>query len=385
MTGAFSMGSKEQITFEVIEQYRQGDISRKDAAMLLDCSERSIDRKARRIEDKGLIGLKHGNHGRPPKNQTPAEVLAQVETLLRSRYFDFNMTHSREMLIGREQLHVGYQTLRRLCHEKGLVKRKKKIRRKNKYHRERMASEGMMLQMDGSHHCWNGKDKWCLIAMIDDATSEIPYAEFFPSEDTLNCLKVLENVIASKGIPRIIYVDKAGWFGGNKRQEFSQFLRACEELGIQVIFANSPEAKGRIERAWQTFQDRLIPELRLNECASMEAANTYIWQKFLPDYWNRKNTVAPRKKLSRYQTIPDHMDITQICCLKENRQVRNDLTILYENGLYRIENKLLGAMRGKKVEIRTYWDKSWEAFYGRINLILKHLSPPRIGKGYIAS
>ncbi len=377
MDGDLVMGKNEQFVFSIIEEYRIGEISRKEASNVLGKSERTIDRLVKRIADKGLEGLVHGNKGRTPVNKTGSDLLTQVESLVKQKYFDFNMLHCHEMLQKNEHLDIGYQPFRRLCHDINAVKRKKKIRRKNKYHRDRMACEGMLLQMDGSHHQWNGKDKWCLIAMIDDATSQIPHAEFFKTEDTLNCLKVLESVIAKKGIPRSVYVDKAGWFGGTKRQEFSQFLRAAEELNINVIFANSPEAKGRIERAWQTFQDRLIPELRLSGLTTMEDANWYLWQNFLPNYWEKRNTVEPRKVTSKYQPIPSDMDTAQHCCLKEIRIVRNDLTILWDNNLYRIDNTFIGPVRGRRVEIRTYWDGNWQAFLGRIPLTLNKINQPR--------
>lgn len=383
MRGDIVMGKNEQFMYSIIDDYRTGKISRREASIIVGKSERTVDRLVKRIDEKGLEGLIHGNRGRSPKNKTPEEILLRVEALVKNKYFDFNMTHCREMLADCEEITLGYQPFRRLCHSINSVKRKRKIRRKNRYHRDRMACEGLLLQMDGSHHMWNGKDKWCLIGMIDDATSQIPYAEFFPTEDTLNCLKVLEAVIAAKGIPRAVYVDKAGWFGGTKRQEFSQFLRAAEELGINVIFANSPEAKGRIERAWQTFQDRLIPELRLYGKDSMQDANLYLWQHFLPNYWQKKLTVEPRQVKSKYEAIPLNMDIAQHCCLKEHRQVRNDLTISWENQLYKIDNRFVGPIKGRKVEIRTYWGGQWQVFLGRIPLALKPINPPR--KTYLAS
>ena len=383
MRGEIVMGKNEQFMFSVIEDYRTGKISRWEASLIVGKSERTVDRLVKRIDEKGLEGLMHGNKGRVPQNKTPRDVLVRVESLVKNKYFDFNMTHCREMMFEQEDLNLGYQPLRRLCHEINCVKRKKKIRRKNRYHRDRMACEGLLLQMDGSHHDWNGKERWCLIAMIDDATSQIPYAEFFPTEDTLNCLKVLEAVIAAKGIPRAVYVDKAGWFGGTKRQEFSQFLRATDELGINVIFANSAEAKGRIERSWQTFQDRLIPELRLYGKTTMQDANLYLWQHFLPNYWQKKLTVEPRQLKSKYQEIPLNMDIAQHCCLKEHRQVRNDLTISWDNQYYKIDNKFVGPIKGRKVEIRTYWGGQWQAFLGRIPLTLKPLTLPK--KSYLTS
>jgi transposase len=370
------MGAKEQFAFSILDDYRDGRKSRLEASILLNRSERTIDRMLKKVSDKGLIGLKHGNLGRTPINKSNQATSDQIAELIKSKYFDFNMTHCHEMIIEREDLKISYQSLRRLSHKIGYVKHKKKIRRKNKYHRDRMANEGLLLQMDGSHHDWNGKEKWCLISMIDDATSEIPYAEFFKSEDTLNCLKVLEAVIAVKGIPQAIYVDKAGWFGGTKRQEFSQFTRAAEELGINVIYANSPEAKGRIERAWKTFQDRLIPELRLSGIENMGMANQYLAQHFIPSYWNKRNTVMPQSLKSRYRSIPINMDIAQFCCWKEIRQIRNDLTIHWNNQLFKIDNKTTGPIKGRQIEIRTYWNGDWRAFLGRIPLTLKPIVVP---------
>jgi transposase len=378
MSGELTMGKAEQFEFSVLEDYREGRVSRSEAAILMGKSERTIDRKVRRVAERGLSGLKHGNRGRSPANKLAVDTIEKALLLTRSKYFDFNMTHCLEMLEKHEELKVSYQPFRRACHQVGLVKNKKKIRKKNKYHRDRMACEGLLLQMDGSHHAWNGKDKWCLIAMIDDATSDIPYAEFFKSEDTLNCLKVIEAVIAAKGLPRAVYVDKAGWFGGLKRQEFSQFLRAAEELGIRVIFANSPEAKGRIERAWKTFQDRLIPELRLYGHLTMEQANHYLLQVFLPTYWEKRNTVEAREINSKYREIPLNMDISQICCLKEQRQVRNDLTIHFDNQLYKIvRTNVQLPLKGKKVEVRTYWNGDRLVFYGKIPLTLNLIVPPK--------
>lgn len=137
-----------------------------------------------------------------------------------------------------------------------------------------MEAPGLMLQMDGSTHRWFGNNKSCLIAMIGDANSDI-HAEFFPSEITAGCLKVMRSVIEKSGVFKTLYVDRAGIFGGPKSCNFSQMQRACEELGINIIFASSPQGKGRIERAFDTLQDRLIPELRLHNIIDMAGANSY--------------------------------------------------------------------------------------------------------------
>ena len=154
-----------------------------------------------------------------------------------------------------------------------------------------------------SFHPVRTHEKSCLIAVIDDANSEI-HAEFFPSESTLGCMKVLQDFICKNGIFKVLYVDKAGIFAGAKRLHFSQVSRACKDLGIELIFANSPEAKGRIERAFGTLQDRLVAELEFENIISMKEANNYLQQKFIPGYWNKNLTVEPEDPISSYRPIP---------------------------------------------------------------------------------
>ncbi|EMZ3823197.1 DDE-type integrase/transposase/recombinase [Salmonella enterica] len=165
------------------------------------------------------------------------------------------------------------ETLRKWTHDIHHVKRAKRRRSRVHKRRERMEAPGLMLQMDGSTHRWFGNNKSCLIAMIGDANSDI-HAEFFPSEITAGCLKVMRSVIEKSGVFKTLYVDRAGIFGGPKSCNFSQMQRACEELGIDIIFASSPQGKGRIERAFDTLQDRLIPELRLHNIIDMAGANS---------------------------------------------------------------------------------------------------------------
>ncbi len=138
-----------------------------------------------------------------------------------------------------------------------------------------MAQAGLMIQMDGSHHRWFGDRETCLIAAIDDATSEVVAAEFFEGETTFGCLKTLHEIVSKKGVFKILYVDRAGLYGGIKRHGFSQVARALEEIGAQIIYANSPEAKDRVERLFQTLQDRLVPELRLSKIRTIEQANDF--------------------------------------------------------------------------------------------------------------
>lgn len=371
------MSKNDQFSFAILQDFRNGVVSRSQAAFLLGCSERAVTRRVAKIRVNGMAGIKHGNTKRSPPNKLDLDLKEKVLALVRSRYYDFNVLHLKETLLERELIDISYTSLRRWCREAGLTKLKRKNRSsKVRTYRERMASEGLLLQMDGSHHAWNNRDKWCLIAMIDDATSEIAYGEFFKSEDTVNCMKVLEAVIALKGVPQAIYVDKAGWFGGTKRVNFSQFERACHELGIRVIFANSPEAKGRIERAWKTFQDRLIPELRINATKGMEAANSYLRERFLPVYWNKRNRVEPRNSRNCYQDIPTWADLGQIFCIKEYRQVGKAMTFSYENRIYQITSRSVIGLKGAKIEIRRYRDGTWVVFRQRNPLTIKEVIRP---------
>jgi hypothetical protein len=239
-----------------------------------------------------------------------------------------------------------------------------------------MPSEGLLLQMDGSPHRYNGKDEWCLIAAIDDATSDIPYAEFFLSEDTINCMSVMQKIIEKKGIPYAIYVDRAGCLGGGKRALFNQFKRACGELDIRIIFASSAQAKGRIERTWDTIQDRLIPEMRLRNIKSMPAANDYLQNQFIPNYWTQKNTVVPHNFESRYKPIPGDKNLREIFCLKEYRNVKADHTLSWNNVIYQLNSPLKYSIRGQKIELRTYQDLTWVAYYAGKPIELRRVELP---------
>jgi transposase len=370
---------KQEVVFWVLEDFRAGKLTRREAALKLGISEKSVTRKAKRIRETGLSGLRHGNKQRPASNRRPDALKQEVLTLLRERYFDFNLAHARDKLLAEHGIQLSYGTLHAWARQAGVGRGQRKRRTSRaRIQRERMANEGLLLQMDGSHHKWNGKDEWCLIALIDDATSDIPYAEFFAGETTLACLKVLRQVIEKKGIPDIIYTDEAGWADrSGKRQQFSQFKRACEELGIRLITTRSAEAKGRIERAWRTCQDRLVPEFRLAGIQSMLDGNRYLQQVFLPSYWREKLTVEPRSAVTRYRPVPVHMNLDQIFCLKYERHVASDHTISYENQRYRIVDLRFGSLRKKSVCVHWHEGGEVEIFYGHLKLKIELLTPPK--------
>jgi transposase len=361
--GGIYMSKRGQLAYRVVSEFLEGKLYRKEAAELLAVRERTVTRLARRIEAKGMFATVHANRGRVAWNRTSEERKEQVMELVKREYFDFNMTHCLEKLKENHGLEIKYETFRKWCHEKKLVKRAKKRRPVARYRRARMQSEGLLLQMDGSPHHYNGKDEWCLIAAIDDATSDIPYAEFFLTEDTINCMTVLQKIIEKKGIPYAIYVDEAGCWGGGKRAHFNQFKRACEELGVKIIFATSPEGKGRIERTWDTIQDRIIPEMRLRKIRGMPAANDYLQNQFLPNYWKQTNTVPARSKESRYTALHSTIDLKEVLCLKDYRTVKRDHTLSWDGVEYSLHSPLKYSIYRQKIEIRTYQDLTWKAFF----------------------
>lgn len=362
--GGWLMTKDEAVRLRILEEYRRGELNRSEAAELLNCSVRSITRRVNKLRIKGPEGIKHGNHQRPAKNTIDGTLHDQAMVLVETRYFDFNLTHCLELLKAHHNINVSYTTFYRWCKRRGLGKRKRRRASKARVHRDRMSCEGLLLQMDGSHHKWNGEDEWCLIGMIDDATSEIPFGKFFEGETTLACMSVLRSVIEAKGVPQIIYTDEAGWAGGSsKRQHFSQFVRACAELGIRVITTSSPEAKGRIERAWNTIQDRLIPELRLAGIKTMLDSNRYLVQVFLPKYWQKRNVVKASKEESKYRRLEPYENLDEIFCMKYQRQIGNDHVVNFEAKRYRILPTEYGSLKRKEVTIHVYANGSLAILY----------------------
>ena len=369
------MDSKAQLTVDVIAKIVEGKISINNATKLLNKSRRTIERYLQKYQQVGIKFIVHQNVGKSPANKTPDKLKRAVQALIKEKYFDVNLAHLRELLDDNEQIQVKRETLRSWAHEIHHVKRAKRRRAQARKRRERMESPGLLLQMDGSSHRWFGDKKSCLVAIIDDATSEV-HAEFFKSETTLACLKILRDYIAQKGVFKTLYVDRAGIFGGPKRCNFSQVQRACNELGIEIIFANSPQGKGRIERSFDTFQDRLIPELRLNKIKDMKSANKYLQDVFIPSFWHKHIEVTSRNDVSEFTTVPEHINLDDVFVLKEYRKIRNDHTFSYGNKFYLIESPLKHSIAKQKIEIRKYRDDGFIAYFAGRHLAISEVIEP---------
>mgnify|MGYP002852309199 FL=1 len=368
------MDSKAQLTVDIIAKVAENRITIGNAAKLLNKSRRTIERYVKQYQQVGIQFAIHGNRGKAPPNKTPVSIKKAVQTLIKEKYFDLNLLHLAEQLAINENIVVKRETLRSWAHDIHHVKRAKRRRSNVRKRRERMEAPGLMMQMDGSPHRWFGDKKHCLVIMIDDATSEV-YAEFFPSETTVGCLKVMRDCIETQGVFKTLYVDRAGIFGGPKRCNFSQMQRACEELGIEIIFANSPQGKGRVERAFDTFQDRLVPELRLNNINDIAGANAYLKHVFIPQYWQTKIQVKSKQR-SEFTPLSKHTNLDDICVIKDHRKIRNDHTFSYDNKFYLIDSPLKYSIANQKIEIRKTSKKEFTAHFAGRQLKISEVNEP---------
>lgn len=373
------MNAQNQLIIDIIEKLRANKISLETAIKVLNVSERTVFRYVAGFTKFGVSYFNHGNKNRSPKNKINFEVILNSKKLMKEKYFDFNVTHALEKLKVEENIIINRESFRKICHEINLVKKEKRRSRKVRKLRNRTPQAGIMLQMDGSHHRWFNAEESCLIGAIDDANNENYYSEFFAEETTVGCLKVLWEIIKKKGLFSILYTDRAGLFGGPKRAEFSQVKRALNELGIQIIYANSAEAKGRIERHWGTLQDRLVPEMRLRKIKSYEAANDFLQRQFLPNEYNKKFKVVPSNLESGWRKLPSEIDLNEIFCLKYLRAVKSDHTYSFNGQIYRIKSNLKYSIQNQKIEIRIYLDEKLRVYFADQELeVESHQSPVKM-------
>jgi hypothetical protein len=290
----------------------------------------------------GVAGLAHGNRERKPVNRLPDELRQKVIELAGEKYRGFNHTHLTEKLVDCEQIHLSRSSVRSLLLQNGLPSPRKRRSPKHRSRRERYSQEGMLLQTDGSDHDWlEGRGpKFCLIGAIDDATSKVPYALFQEQEDTRGYMLMLQRIVLDQGIPLALYHDRHSIFEVSEdklpsieeqlkgKEPITQLGRLLQELGIESIPAHSPQAKGRVERLWETFQDRLCSELRLVGATTMAEANQVL-AHFLPEY-NRRFAVTPGNRDIAYRTVPAGFRPEEYFCLKYERTVANDNVVRYE-------------------------------------------------------
>ena len=283
--------TQQQIKVDIISRIHQGKITFNQAQKILNISERTLYRYLSKYSLEGIRFIQHKNSNKIPKNKINPELELQILSLCKQIYFDFNRTHAMEKLKENHQIEIKKSTFNDLCNRHNILNKNKKRRKKTpRARRERMKEKGLMIQMDGSPHRWFGPKKTCLVIAIDDATSEILYGEFSPTETTFACMNVIKKVLTNHGVFQLLYVDKAGIFGRNptnnfeavKREGFSSLKECLLKFNIHTISAHSPQAKGRVERAFNTLQDRVPPEMRLANIKTILEANKYFNEIICP-------------------------------------------------------------------------------------------------------
>jgi hypothetical protein len=389
------MSQKERKRLVVLAQVKGKQLTLMQAAQVMDVCYRQAKRIWQRYSRRGDEGLVHGSRGRPSGRRKPDKLRLKVLARYEQRYGDFGPTLAAEKLQA-EGFSVDHETLRRWL----LAAGQWSVRRRRQQHRawrERKACFGQMVQMDGSHHDWfEGRaERAVLMVMIDDATSRT-YAQFFEEETTHAGFDMVEQWGRRYGLPQSLYVDRDSIYRCERvpsvaeqlsgQQPQTQFGRAMKQLGIELILANSPQAKGRVERRNAVFQDRLVKELRLAGISDVQASNEFLRKHFLPQM-NRRWTREPASQADVHRPLPQPLDV--ILSWERERVVQRDWTVVCEGRWYQIDKEHEGLnLAGQQVTVRTRRSGKVELVYRGKVLRSKSLSgkperkrePRRIGR-----
>ena len=345
--------SKQQISIDIISKYLNGEIQTEDALKVLEIGERQFRRRVKAFREEGITSVLHGNKGKIPRNKTSELVSRKICNLYRYKYYDLTVAHFVEKLFEVEEITLipSVTTIRKILRIEGLISNQTKSRKKCYRRRKRYAKEGVMVQIDGSHHHWLLKHKpICLTAAIDDATGKILGAKFTETETTFAAMDVAEEIFRKHGVFQMLYSDKAGIYHSGKRGGYSNMERAMRELGVVCVQANSPQAKGRVERLFRTLQGRLVQEMRLLGIRDIDRAND-----FLKDYlkkFNDKFGVEAEDGKSAYRELDVNIDLNEVLVMKDNRRVLSGNLLSYGGVQYLINSNEL--LERKYVEVRKY-------------------------------
>ena len=382
------MTKKEQSRLMVLNRVGVGELVGTQAAEMMGISLRHMRRLMASYRKEGAAALAHGNRGRRPCHALDSGIRERVVELAQTTYTGFNNQHFTELLKEREDIILSRSSVRRVLLQAGVKSPRKRRPPKHRSRRERYPQEGMLLQTDGSEHDWlEGRGPWLtLIGAIDDATGRVPHALFRYQEDAQGYFLLLRQIVGCYGIPMALYHDRHGIFERPKNELESleeqlegkrrptQFGRLMEELGITSIPSNSPQARGRIERLWGTFQDRLRSELRLAGAKTIPEANQVLWD-FLPRY-NRRFTVAPAKVGSAYRSPGKCFNPDEIFCFKYYRTVGADNVVRFgEHRLQVLPSDGRLSYARTRVEVHERLDGSLAVYFQGHCLTTKQAPP----------
>jgi transposase len=390
-----TMTIKELKRIHVIHEIQAGRMTAKGAAEILGLSVRQVRRLIQRQREGGDVALAHGNRGRSSSRRLKAGIRERIIELAKGKYRDYNDCHFQEELAELpEPIQISRSTLRMIRRAEGVPSPRKRRTPQHRSRRERKPQAGMLLQTDGSRHDWlEGRGPWLsLLAYIDDATGEVPWAGFREEEDAAGYFLGLRAICLTQGIPGAIYADQHTIFQSpaaatleqelNGEQPRSQLGRLLDELGIELIAAHSAQAKGRIERLWETFQDRLVKALREAGASNVAEANQVL-ERFLPKF-NARFRVAPAQPGSAYLPWPADYRSEQFFCFKHTRIVTNDNTISFDGHRLQIPPGPQRRSYAKtRVDVWQHLDGSLEVRYQGESLVRFQPAtdvPVRVGK-----
>jgi len=381
------MASQRELKrLHIAQKVIEGALKQTGAAEMLSLSIRQTGRIVARVREEGPQGVVHRSRGQESNRKLPQEVKDEVLALYRQHYAGFGPTLAQEKLLERDGIRISDETLRLWLIEAALWKKK----RKGKQHRQwrpRKDRYGQMIQVDGSHHDWfEGRGSACvLMGYIDDATGKV-YGRFYEYEGTIPAMDSFRRYIRKNGLPLSLYMDKHSTYKStgkptiedelNDTEPVSEFGRALKELGVQLIHAHSPQAKGRVERLFNTLQDRLVKEMRLRGVSSIAEANEFL-KEYLPIY-NRRFAKKAAETENLHRPVPKGLDLQRILCIKTERTLKNDFTIAHDKKLYQIEE----AVKTKKLIVEEYtdgsmaiWCKGTKVKFGQI--MIRPEKPPK--------
>ena len=357
------MKRKDVERLRIIQKVIDKHLTQVEAGKRLNLHERQVRRIVKGVREDGPTAIVHRSRGRESVRKIGEKIKQRIISLIKRKYSDFGPTLAVETMKERKEGYVSRETLRKWMIEAEMWKGRRQRKDVHPW-RERKAHPGEMIQMDGSHHDWlEGRGpKMVLMGYIDDATNRV-YGRFYEYEGVEPAMDSLRRYIGLYGIPHSLYLDKHSTYKTNRQADTEELLRgdlaqtqverALGELGIQVIHAHSPQAKGRIERSFQTHQDRLIKALRLAGIKARDEAN-----EFLEIYWPRHN--GRFMKVSRasedfHRPVPKTMNLDGILCLKANRTINHGFLIKWKNRLFIVQKPSL-VMKGRMMEVREHFD-----------------------------
>ena len=369
------MSQRDLARLRVITLVSDGHITIREAARQMGLSPRQTSRLVGRYRTSGPEGLIHGNRGRPPANRLSPELRQEILELAEGSYADVNDTHFKELLAERHDLNVGRETLRALLRQNRHKPKRKRRPPRHHSRRERSPAKGLMIIWDGSPHRWFGPQQpsCSLMAALDDADSELIAAFFIPHETTEAYLRLLRVILRKRGIPVSIYQDKHSALRRNDphwsleeqlagEQTPTQVGLALKELGIQAIFAHSPQAKGRVERLFETLQDRLLAEMRLDGITDLDSANRYLRDCWIKRF-NRRFKRQPAVNQPLFRPTAG-LDLDRILAFRYQATVANDNTVQLGGVVIQIPPGSGGRSYAKaRVEVRQHLDGSWSVYY----------------------